>query len=216
MTSLNLAIVPVTAFEQNCSLIQCRKTRKTAIVDPGGDIERILAELKNMDALPEKIWLTHGHIDHAGGAAALARTLNIPIEGPHLGDAFWLDGLVTQAQMFRFPAVEKPTPNRWLNDKDQVQVGELVFEVIHSPGHTPGHVVFYNAQNKLAFVGDVIFQGSIGRTDFPQGNHAQLIASIKEKLFPLGDEVRFIPGHGPSSTFGEEKRSNPFVADRRG
>lgn len=214
--TLTLSVVPVTAFEQNCSLVMCNRTRKTAIVDPGGDLDRILAQLQAMEAVPEKILLTHGHIDHAGGASELSRTLNIPIVGPQQGDLFWLQGLAQQATMFRFPRVENCTPDQWLNDGEQVQVGELSFSVIHCPGHTPGHVVFYSEENQLALVGDVIFQGSIGRTDFPQGNHADLIASIRGKLFPLGDEVRFIPGHGPSSTFGHERRTNPFVADRRG
>lgn len=214
--SLSVAIVPVTAFAQNCSILMCNATHKAAIVDPGGDLERIQAQLQKMGAIPEKILLTHAHIDHAGGTAELARRLQVNIEGPQEGDQFWIDGLPMQSARFGFPPAEVFTPDRWLHDGDTVQVGEVTLEVIHCPGHTPGHVVFYSPQDHLAVVGDVIFQGSIGRTDFPQGNHDQLIASIREKLFPLGDEVTFIPGHGPTSTFGHERRTNPFVADRRG
>lgn len=214
--TLSVAIVPVTAFEQNCSILMCTATNKAAIVDPGGDLQRIKAQLNEMQAIPEKILLTHAHIDHAGGTAALARELNIPIEGPHEGDLFWIELLPASAARFGFPAAEVFTPNRWLNDNDSVTVGNLTLAVIHAPGHTPGHVVFYSKEHQLAIVGDVIFQGSIGRTDFPQGNHEQLISSIRDKLFPLGDDVTFIPGHGPESTFGHERRYNPFVADHRG
>lgn len=214
--SLSVAIVPVTAFAQNCSILMCNATRKAAIVDPGGDLDRIIQQVQRMGAEPEKILLTHAHIDHAGGTAALARQLNIPIEGPQEGDLFWIQGLPKQSAMFGFPQAEIFTPDRWLNDNDTVQVGDVTLQVIHTPGHTPGHVVFYSPDNKLAIVGDVIFQGSIGRTDFPQGNHEQLVHSIRGKLFPLGDDITFIPGHGPESTFGEERRYNPFVADHRG
>lgn len=214
--SLSVAIVPVTAFEQNCSILMCTATNKAAIVDPGGDLARIKAQLNEMQAIPEKILLTHAHVDHAGGTAALARELNIPIEGPHEGDLFWIELLPASAARFGFPAAEVFTPNRWLNDNDRITIGNLTLDVIHAPGHTPGHVVFYSKEHQLAIVGDVIFQGSIGRTDFPQGNHEQLISSIRDKLFPLGDDVTFIPGHGPESTFGHERRYNPFVADHRG
>lgn len=214
--SLSVAIVPVTAFAQNCSILMCNDTKKAAIVDPGGDLDRIEKQLKEMGATPEKILLTHAHIDHAGGTAELAKKHALPIEGPHKGDLFWIEGLAQQSAMFGFPAVESFTPDRWLNDGDQVTVGKVTLDVIHCPGHTPGHVVFVDKAEKLALVGDVIFQGSIGRTDFPQGNHAELIASIREKLFPLGDDMTFIPGHGPESTFGHERRSNPFVSDKRG
>lgn len=214
--SLSVAIVPVTAFAQNCTIAMCNATKKAAITDPGGDTERILEQLKSMNALPEKILLTHGHIDHAGASKELARVLNIPIIGPHKGDAFWLEGLDKQAAMFNFKQVESFEPDQWLEDGDQVSVGELNLQVIHAPGHTPGHVVFYNQENKLAWVGDVIFQGSIGRTDFPQGDFNQLIGSIKNKLFPLGDDVTFIPGHGPQSTLGHERQSNPFVSGSYG
>jgi len=163
----------------------------------------------------EKILLTHAHIDHAGGTAELARSLKLPIEGPHVGDKFWIDGLPEQARMFGLPACERFVPDRWLVDGDRVRVGEVEFEVRHCPGHTPGHVVFYSEPDKVAFVGDVLFAGSIGRTDFPGGDYDTLIRAIREKLLPLGDDVRFVPGHGPMSTFGEERRSNPFVGDGR-
>ncbi len=214
--SLSVAIVPVTAFAQNCSILMCNDTHKAAIVDPGGDLGRIRQQLEAMNATPEKILLTHAHIDHAGGTAELAKTLSLPIEGPHKGDLFWIQGLAQQSAMFGFPPVETFAPDRWLNDGDTVTVGNVTLDVIHCPGHTPGHVVFYDRAEQLAIVGDVIFQGSIGRTDFPQGNHEELIASIRDKLFPLGDDISFIPGHGPQSTFGQERRTNPFVADKRG
>lgn len=209
-------IIPVTPFEQNCTLIWCEQSGKAAVVDPGGDLARIRAAVEEQGVQLEKILLTHGHIDHAGGTAELAASAGLPIEGPHQGDRFWLDGLSQQSQMFGFPPVETFTPDRWLADGDSVSVGNQTLQVLHCPGHTPGHVVFYHAPSQLALVGDVLFQGSIGRTDFPQGDHATLIASIRDKLFPLGDEVAFIPGHGPMSTLGHERRTNPFVADHRG
>lgn len=216
MSALSVAIVPVTAFAQNCTILMCNNTQQAAVIDPGGDVSRIKQQLEKMGATATKILLTHAHIDHAGGTAELARNLNLTIEGPHEDDLFWIQGLPQQSAMFGFPAVESFTPNRWLNDGDSVEVGELKFQVIHTPGHTPGHVVFYNPQEKLAFVGDVLFNGSIGRTDFPQGNHADLISSIRDKLFPLGDDIEFVCGHGPNSTFGHERQTNPFVSDHRG
>ncbi|WP_420589278.1 MBL fold metallo-hydrolase [Bacterioplanoides sp.] len=216
MSALSVAVVPVTAFAQNCTILMCNNTKQAAVIDPGGDVSRIKQQLEKMGATASKILLTHAHIDHAGGTAELARDLNLTIEGPHEGDLFWIQGLPQQSAMFGFPAVESFTPDRWLNDGDEVEVGELKFQVIHTPGHTPGHVVFYNPQQKLAFVGDVLFNGSIGRTDFPQGNHAELISSIRDKLFPLGDDIEFICGHGPNSTFGHERQHNPFVSDHRG
>lgn len=213
--SLKIAIVPVTAFQQNCSILVCEKTKKAALVDPGGEADRLLDALKQLDVTPEKIFLTHGHLDHAGAAAELAEILRIPIEGPHEGDTFWLDGLVDYAAMMNFPPTRNFLPDRWLVEGDTVSFGELTLDVLHCPGHTPGHVVFYHQPSELALVGDVLFQGSIGRTDFPGGDHQQLIDSIRNKLWPLGDQVQFIPGHGPTSTFGDERRSNPFVADQR-
>jgi hydroxyacylglutathione hydrolase len=212
---LRATVVPVTAFAQNCSVIWCDRTGAGAVVDPGGDMDQILEAVRESRMRPEKILLTHAHIDHAGATAELARTLKLPIEGPHVGDKFWIDGLPEQARMFGLPASERFVPDRWLADGDRVQLGETEFEVRHCPGHTPGHVVFYSAEDKLAFVGDVLFAGSIGRTDFPGGDYDTLIRAIRERLFPLGDDVRFVPGHGPMSTFGEERRSNPFVGDGR-
>ena len=208
---LNATIIPVTPFAQNCSIVWCERTKAGAVVDPGGDLEQILAAVRESGVRLEKILLTHAHIDHAGGTAELARSLKLPIEGPHPGDQFWIDQMPEQARMFGLPRCDKFTPDRWLDEGDRVQVGDVEFEVRHCPGHTPGHVVFYSAPDKVAFVGDVLFAGSIGRTDFPGGDYDTLIRAIREKLFTLGDDVRFVPGHGPMSTFGEERRSNPFV-----
>ncbi|GAB4216453.1 MAG: MBL fold metallo-hydrolase [Rhodoferax sp.] len=205
--------VPVTPFEQNCSIVWCDQTREAAVIDPGGDLDVLLAEVKRLGLTLTQIWLTHAHIDHAGGAGELAQRLSLPIVGPHPADQFWIDGLPQQSQMFGFVPAQPFTPTRWLADGDTVSVGQCTLTVRHCPGHTPGHVVFYSAQAQRAFVGDVLFAGSIGRTDFPQGNHAQLLRSIRERLWPMGDDTRFIPGHGPESSFGHERRTNPFVAD---
>ncbi|MGX9462784.1 MBL fold metallo-hydrolase [Shewanella sp. A14] len=207
-------IIPVTPFQQNCSVIWCEKTLKAAIVDPGGDIERVLAEVTKLGLSVEKILLTHGHIDHVGGAAALSKKLAIPIIGPHIADKFWLDNLVKQSQNFGFPRVEAFEPNQYLHEGDEVNVGEQHLQVLHCPGHTPGHIVFYDKAANLAWVGDVLFRGSIGRTDFPQSNHQDLLHSITTKLWPLGQNINFIPGHGPMSTFADERQHNPFVADQ--
>lgn len=212
---LKFAIIPVTPFDQNCSLIWCTETKRAAAVDPGGDIDRILAEAERQGVTLEKILLTHGHLDHVGGTAALAKQLNLPIEGPNQADKYWIDGLPQQAQMFGFPQVSVFTPDRWLQQGDTVTVGNVTLQVRQTPGHTPGHVIFFDPQSSTAWVGDVLFEGSIGRTDFPGGDYQTLINSIREQLFTLGDEVQFIPGHGPMSTFGDERRSNPFVADKR-
>lgn len=213
--ALQFHSVPVTPFQQNCTLLWCEDSKRAAVVDPGGDIERILAAVEERGLKLEKILLTHGHLDHVGGTAALAKQLQLPVEGPHKEDGFWIEQLPMQAQMFGFPAVETFTPDRWLQQGDTVTVGDQELEVYHCPGHTPGHVVFFHRPSKLALVGDVLFAGSIGRTDFPKGDHDTLIRSITERLWPLGDEVRFIPGHGPMSTFGQERQTNPFVADKR-
>jgi glyoxylase-like metal-dependent hydrolase (beta-lactamase superfamily II) len=210
---MKLEVVPVTAFQQNCSVLWCEKSRRAAIVDPGGDLERVLKVIESNGLKLEKILITHAHLDHAGATAELARRYSVPIEGPHSGDQFWIEQMPAQAKMFGFPPSEAFVPTRWLQQGDHVTVGELEFEVRHCPGHTPGHVVFFHAPSRFAIVGDVLFAGSIGRTDFPRGNHADLIRSIRENLFPLGDDVTFLPGHGPTSTFGAERRSNPFVAD---
>ena len=211
--TLQCAIVPVTPYQQNCSVIKCERSGKAAIVDPGGEVDRILAAADKMEAVVEKVILTHAHADHCAGADVLRRKLAVPIEGPHRGDAFWLEDLPEFCRLSGIPPAESFTPDRWLADGDRVTVGELEFEVLHCPGHTPGHVVFYHAGQRLAWVGDVLFKGSIGRTDFPGGNYQQLISGIRGKLFPLGDDVTFVPGHGPASTFGQERKTNPFVGD---
>jgi glyoxylase-like metal-dependent hydrolase (beta-lactamase superfamily II) len=212
---LEFRIVPVTPFQQNCSLLWCTDTRRAAVVDPGGDIDRIEAAVADAGVEVEKILLTHGHIDHAGATAELARQLGVPIEGPQEEERFWIDAMADQGRMFGFEKGESFTPDRWLVDGDTVTVGDVVLEVLHCPGHTPGHVVFFDPESKLAVVGDVLFAGSIGRTDFPRGDHSALVGAIRNKLWPLGDDVRFIPGHGPMSTFGAERRSNPYVGDGR-
>lgn len=213
---MRYTIVPVTPFEQNCTIFWCEKTRQAAVIDPGGDLDRVLQTLEKNQLTLARILVTHGHIDHAGGAAMLSERTGVAIEGPHEDDRFWIDGMPEQSKMFGFPSVKSFEPSRWLDGGDQVQFGEVTLDVLHCPGHTPGHVVFYHAPSKLAQVGDVLFQGSIGRTDFPRGDYDTLIRSIKEKLFPLGDDVEFIPGHGPMSNFGEERRYNPFLSGRFG
>jgi len=213
--SINVQIVPVTLYQQNCSIVVCEKTNKAAVVDPGGDLERIEAALKTTGATLDKILITHGHLDHCAGTKELAQKYDVPIEGPHIDDQFWIDQLPEACAQMNFPPAEPFTSDRYLEDGDSVELGELSFDVIHCPGHTPGHVVFFAAEQKLAVVGDVLFKGSIGRTDFPRGNHQDLLDSITQKLWPLGDDVQFIPGHGPTSTFGYERQTNPFVADAR-
>ncbi|MBL8491337.1 MAG: MBL fold metallo-hydrolase [Rhodocyclaceae bacterium] len=208
---MQYVMIPVTAFAQNATLLWDETTMAGAVVDPGGDLDRILAEAQRRGVRIEKILLTHGHIDHAGATAELAERLGVPIEGPHVDDAFWIEQLPTQSRMFGLPGARAFVPDRWLEGGDRVQVGGIGFEVVHAPGHTPGHVVFYQPEARLAIVGDVLFAGSIGRTDFPRGDYQALINAIRERLFPLGDDVTFIPGHGPTSTFGEERMSNPFV-----
>lgn len=205
-------VIPVTPFEQNCSLVWCRQTRRAVVIDPGGDLERIRNAIERSDVTVERVLLTHAHLDHAAGARTLADELGVAIEGPQAEDAFWLDAMPEQSRRFGFPAVAAFHPDRWLEAGDSVSFGEQRFEVIHCPGHTPGHVVFYH-DDGVAFVGDVLFHGSIGRTDFPRGDHEQLIDSIRSRLWPLGEDVVFVPGHGPESTFGQERRMNPFVAD---
>jgi hydroxyacylglutathione hydrolase len=211
---MDYQIIHVTAFAQNCSLLWCEETKQGAVVDPGGDIAEIIDTAARHNVTIAKILLTHGHIDHAGGAAELAGQLSVPIEGPQRGDEAWIRQLSDQARMFGFPGRVAPfTPDRWLEGGDSVTFGNVVLEVLHTPGHTPGHVTFFHRPSKLALVGDVLFAGSIGRTDLPGGNYDELIHSIRSGLWPLGDDVEFVPGHGLMSTFGEERRSNPFVAD---
>lgn len=210
---MKLAIVPVTPFQQNCSLLICEETNKAAAFDPGGDLERIDAMLAQTGATLEKVFLTHGHIDHCGQAGEYAKRHGVPLEGPQREDKFWIDQLPGQGARYGFPPIQAFEPDRWLEDGDTVSFGAQTLKVIHTPGHTPGHVVFFHEEGRLAIVGDVLFQGSIGRTDFPRGNHQQLIDSITKKLWPLGSDVAFVPGHGPMSTFGDERARNAFVAD---
>ena len=210
---LRYQTIPVTPFSQNCSLVWCDQTLHAAVIDPGGDLDTLENEAKALGIALKAIWLTHAHIDHAGGTAELAKRLNLPIIGPHQGDQFWIDGLPEQSKMFGFPPAAKFIPSQWLVDGDTVQIGHSTLQVRHCPGHTPGHVVFYSSEAKRAFVGDVLFAGSIGRTDFPQGDHAALIHSIKTRLWPMGNDTVFIPGHGPESNFGRERQTNPYVAD---
>lgn len=208
---MRYTIIPVTAYQQNCTLLVCEQTHKAALVDPGGDIDLLLSEVKKQGVELEALLLTHGHLDHVGGTAELAAKLSLPIIGPQREDDFWIKLLPEQCRMFGFPESAGFTPQRWLNDGDTVTVGNEVLQVIHCPGHTPGHVVFFSETERLALVGDVLFKGSIGRTDFPKGDHQTLIDSIVNKLWPLGEDIKFIPGHGPMSTFGAEMRSNPYV-----
>jgi hydroxyacylglutathione hydrolase len=212
--TLRARIIPVTPFQQNCSLIWSEETREGAVIDPGGDLADILAAAEEEGVTLTKILLTHAHIDHAGATHDLAEMHGLPVEGPHPDDQFWIDMLPEQARMFGLEPVAKFTPTRWLAQGDTVQVGPETLEVYHCPGHTPGHVVFFSRPDRLAFVGDVLFAGSIGRTDFPRGDHATLLRSVASNLWPLGDDVTFVPGHGPASTFGQERATNPFVSDR--
>ncbi len=209
---LRAAIIPVTPLQQNCSLVWCSKTMRGALIDPGGDLDRLKDAVRRAGVTLEKILLTHGHIDHCGLAGELAKELSLPIEGPHEDDRFWIARLDDDQGRFGVPA-HTFEPTRWLEDGDIVSFGKVELEVIHCPGHTPGHVVFFHRPTRFAFVGDVLFAGSIGRTDFPLGNHQDLLDAITGKLWPLGDEVTFVPGHGPTSTFGRERQSNPFVSD---
>ena len=204
-------IVPVTAFEQNCTLLWCTATQKAVVIDPGGDVPKIQAAIKQANVTVQKIWITHGHIDHVGGAADLRDALKVEIEGPHLADKFLLDNVVESGKRFGITGVRDFAPERWLEEGEQVSIGELTFDILHCPGHSPGSVVFFNKEIRFAHVGDVLFNGSVGRTDLPGGNHATLIRSIKEKLLPLGDDVGFICGHGAGSRIGHERMTNPFL-----
>ena len=210
---LKYQTIPVTPFQQNCSLLWDSETRQAAVIDPGGDLETLLDHVRRLGLKLEQIWLTHAHIDHAGGVAELAEQLQLPVIGPHAADQFWIDALAQQGAMFGFEEARPFRPTRWLQDGDTVELAGHVLHVRHCPGHTPGHVVFHSPEMKRAFVGDVLFAGSIGRTDLPQGDHDTLIASITQRLWPMGDDTVFIPGHGPESTFGRERRSNPYVGN---
>lgn len=208
---MEVSILPVTPFQQNSSLLVCEATRKGAIVDPGGEVDRLVAHAEERCDAVEKILLTHAHIDHAGGTAELAQRLGIPIEGPQREDQFWIDLLPGQSREFGFPPAEAFTPDRWFEDEETVMVGETELLIRHCPGHTPGHLVFFDPASRVVIVGDVLFQGSIGRTDFPRGDYDTLIRSIQERLLPMGDDVTFVPGHGPTSTLGAERKTNPFL-----
>jgi glyoxylase-like metal-dependent hydrolase (beta-lactamase superfamily II) len=210
---LQIRIVPVTPLQQNCSLVWDARTKHAAFVDPGGEADKLLGALAHFGLTLKRIWLTHGHLDHAGAAAELRERTGVAIEGPHRDDQFWLDQVESSARRYGLSGLRNVAPDRYLEDGDTLELEGVVFDVAHTPGHTPGHVVIHNRDAKIAFVGDVLFQGSIGRTDFPRGNHQQLIDSITGKLWPLGEDITFVPGHGPLSTFGQERRSNPFVAD---
>lgn len=212
--TLRLAIVPVTPFQQNCSILFCEQSRQAVAVDPGGDLDQIDAAIEELGATLQKVLLTHGHIDHCGQAGEYAARHGVPIEGPQREDRFWIDQLPAQGQRFGFPHLEPFEPDRWLEDGDTVTFGKQTLAVRHCPGHTPGHVIFFHDEARLAIVGDVLFQGSIGRTDFPRGDFDTLIRSITQRLWPLGDDVAFVPGHGQMSTFGAERANNPYVADR--
>jgi glyoxylase-like metal-dependent hydrolase (beta-lactamase superfamily II) len=209
---LRATIVHVTPLLQNCTLLWCTATMRGAFVDPGGDLPKLRAAMAHHGVTIEKIILTHGHIDHCGEAGVFAKELGVPIEGPHEADRFWIARLADDGRAYGINGVVFE-PDRWLIEGDRVTVGDLVLDVYHCPGHTPGHVVFHHRESKLALVGDVLFQGSIGRTDFPMGNHQDLLDAIVSKLWPLGDDTSFVPGHGRMSNFGHERRQNPFVGD---
>jgi len=211
MSKLSIRIIPVTPFQQNCSIICDEETKQAAVVDPGGDLARIEVAIIEAGVTVEKIILTHGHVDHAGGAADLAAKLKVPVIGPALADKPVLDNIPNRAIMFGMPEAKSVTPDQWLKEGDEVQVGGVSFRVIEAPGHSPGSVVLFSAANKFALMGDVLFQNSIGRTDIPLGNHDTLMRSITHKILPLGDDVNFLPGHGSPSSIGQEKKSNPFL-----
>lgn len=211
MPKARAAIIPVTPFQQNCTLLWCETTKRAAVIDPGGDLDRIHKAIADAGVAVEKILLTHGHIDHAGAAAALKESLGVPIEGPHRADLFLLAHLTESARAYGIGGAQNVVPDRWLDEGDQVTVADFRFDVLHCPGHSPGSVVFVNRDQRFAIVGDVLFRGSVGRTDLPGGDHAALIRSIKTKVLPLGDDLMFICGHGPASTIGEERATNPFL-----
>ena len=217
MGSIKLAVVPVTAFQQNCSLLVDVDTGHAAVVDPGGDSERILALITQHDLRIDKILITHGHVDHVGGALSLKEALSarqaqdVPIIGPDLRDAFLMQQVEASAARFGLPGLRNVQPDTWLTEGDVVELGSLRFDVLHCPGHSPGHVVYVEATQRFALVGDVLFRGSVGRTDFPYGDHDALIGAIRDKLLPLGDDITFVCGHGPGSSFGAERQTNPFL-----
>lgn len=211
MTKAKAVIVPVTPFQQNCTLLWCEATKRAVVVDPGGDLPDIERAIAEAGVSVDKIWLTHGHVDHVGGAAELKAKLDVPIEGPHRDDLFLLEHVVDSARMFGIENVANVTPDRFLDEGDRVEVGELTFDILHCPGHSPGSVVFINEAQRLAIGGDVLFAGSIGRTDLPRGDQRQLLKSIRDKLLPLPDDVTVLCGHGPTTTIGRERATNPFL-----
>jgi len=211
MHKARAAIIPVTPFQQNCTLVWSEADKRAAVVDPGGDLANVRQAIARTGVTVERIWLTHGHIDHAGGAAELKEELQVPVEGPHRADLFLLQYLGEAGRSFGIAGGSTQTPDRWLEEGDQVRLGEIVFDVLHCPGHSPGSVVLFNARQRFALVGDVLFRGSVGRSDIPGGDHETLIRSIKQKLLPLGDDVSFVCGHGPMSTIGHERATNPFL-----
>lgn len=213
--SLKAATLPVTPLQQNCAILWDEHERRASIVDPGGDVVRIVAALSELGVQAERILLTHGHIDHAGGAAALAEALAVPVWGPAVADRFLLEGLAAQGRAYGIAEARNLTPDRWLAEGETVTIAGRDFSVLHCPGHTPGHVVFVSPEARVALVGDVLFRGSIGRTDFPYGDTDALVTAIRTKLFSLGDDIVFLCGHGPGGSFGEERRSNPFVGEGR-
>ncbi len=211
---IGVFVTPVTPLQQNCTTVWCTRTMKAAVIDPGGAVDAVMGEVARRGLTLDQIWITHGHLDHAAGAAEMAEKSGAPIIGPHPDDQFWIDGIPAQGQMYGLPEARDFTPTRWLDEGDELTLGETRWAVRHCPGHTPGHVIFFNDAARFAQVGDVLFKGSVGRTDFPRSDPDALIRSVVEKLWPLGDDVTFVPGHGPISTFGEERRTNPFVSDR--
>lgn len=210
---IGVFITQVTPLQQNCTTVWCTATNKAAVIDPGGNVDAVLAEVARRGLVLDQIWLTHGHLDHAGGAAEMREKSGVSIIGPQEEDLFWIADLEEHGQRWGLPETRTFTPDRWLNDGDQLSLGETAWEVYHTPGHTPGHVIFFNRASRFAQVGDVLFKGSVGRTDFPRSDHQTLLNAIVTKLWPLGDDVTFVPGHGPVSTFGDERRSNQFVSD---
>lgn len=211
---IGVFVTPVTPLQQNCTTVWCTATKKAAVIDPGGSVDAILGEVARRGLTLDAIWITHGHLDHAGGAAEMQEKTGLDIIGPHPDDQFWIDNIEESGRTYGLPEARTFTPTRWLAHGDRVSLGETEWEVLHCPGHTPGHVVFFNRAARFAQVGDVLFQGSIGRTDFPRSDHAALLNAIVTQLWPLGDDVTFVPGHGPISTFGAERRTNPFVSDQ--
>ena len=215
MSQLDLRIIPVTPFSQNCSLLFDTESKEAILVDPGGEANKILGEIEKLGLTLKEVWLTHGHLDHAGGADEIREKTGVPVIGPHKDDQFWMDDIEMHWENYGHKGMGRNVvPDRYLEDGDSLTLGGVEFGIVHTPGHTPGHVVIYNQDMKIAFVGDVLFRGSIGRTDFPKGNLDDLVTSIRTKLWPLGGDMRFVPGHGPMSTFGAERADNPFVGDK--